>query len=286
MKTKKDYKNAPLPFMGQKRRFLKKVKEVIASHPVDSVYVDLFGGSGLLSHTVKAHSPAARVIYNDFDNYSHRLSKIAETNVLLDNIRKIANGLPKDKKIVGNERISILECVQAHEVAHGFVDYITISSSILFSMKYVTTFEALEKETFYNCIRESQYDATGYLEGVEIDCLDYKLLFEKYKSVDNVVFLVDPPYLSTEAGTYKSSYWKLRDYLDVLNVLDNTNYIYFTSNKSNIVELCSWIETRTATANPFYGATTTTMNVQMTHNSRYTDIMLYKYDFKSSPTTE
>jgi site-specific DNA-adenine methylase len=281
MITKKDYKNAPLPFMGQKRRFLKKVKEVIANYPEDSTYVDLFGGSGLLSHTIKTNFPKARVIYNDFDNYRHRLANIDKTNALLNDIREIITGLTKDKKIEGNARKSILARILQSQNENGYVDYITISSSILFSMKYVMSFEELQKETFYNCVRESQYDATGYLTGVEIECLDYKLLFEKYKAERNVVFLVDPPYLSTECGTYKSSYWKLRDYLDVLNVLDGTNYLYFTSNKSNIIELCDWIETRTLTANPFYGATTTTMDVQMNHSSRYTDIMLFKYDYKS-----
>lgn len=280
MKTqKREFKNAPLPFMGQKRRFLKKVKEVISDHPENSVYVDLFGGSGLLSHTIKSSFPKARVIYNDFDNYRFRLANIDKTNVLLDDLREIVAELPKAKKIAGDQRKMILARIKNEELKSGYVDYITVSSSILFSMTYITSFVELEKETLYNNIRGAQYDATGYLEGVEIESLDYKLLFEKYKSVENVVFLVDPPYLSTETGTYKSSYWKLRDYLDVLNVLDGTNYLYFTSNKSNIDELCEWIETRTLTGNPFHGSTTTTMDVQMNYNAKYTDMMLFKYDF-------
>ena len=49
----KKYTQAPLPFQGQKRRFLKPFKTALESFPADAVYVDLFGGSGLLSHTVK-----------------------------------------------------------------------------------------------------------------------------------------------------------------------------------------------------------------------------------------
>ncbi|SCY94942.1 Site-specific DNA-adenine methylase [Flavobacterium caeni] len=266
--------------MGQKRKFLKKVKEIIVDHPADCTYVDLFGGSGLLSHTIKKSVPTARVIYNDFDNYRERLANIKQTNALLHDIRQIVTGLPKDKKIGANERCLILDRVRREEIEKGYVDFITVSSSILFSMKYVTSMAELERETLYNVVRESDYDATGYLDGVEIECMDYKAMFEKYKGGQNVVWLVDPPYLSTETGTYKSSYWKLKDYLDVLNVLDGTNYLYFTSNKSQIVELCEWIETRTATANPFYGATTSTMAVQMNHSAKYTDMLLFKYDFK------
>ncbi len=282
MNTMKEFRNAPLPFMGQKRKFLKKVKELIADYPADCTYVDLFGGSGLLSHTIKRAVPTAKVIYNDFDNYRERLSQITHTNALLADIRAIAAQLPKDKKIAGNERILILERVRRELNDRGYVDFITLSSSILFSMKYVQSIDELEKETFYNCIRESDYDATGYLDGVEVESMDYKQLFEKYKSAANVVWLVDPPYLSTESGTYKCSYWKLKDYLDVLNVLDGTNYLYFTSNKSQIVELCEWIETRTATSNPFFGATTTTMNVQLNHSAKYTDMLLYKYEYKAN----
>lgn len=275
------FKNAPLPFMGQKRRFVKKVNEVIATHSECAVYVDLFGGSGLLSHTIKSNFPTVRVIYNDFDNYRKRLDHIPQTNALLSEIRKIVTGLPKDKKVPLNEKKSILAAIKTAELENGYVDYITISSSILFSMKYVQSHEELESQTLYNVVRGSDYDATGYLEGVEVESMDYKLLYEKYKALPNVVWLVDPPYLSTECGTYKSSYWKLKDYLDVLNVLDGANYLYFTSNKSQIVELCDWIETRTATANPFYGAVTTTMDVQLNHSSKYTDMLLYKYDFKA-----
>jgi hypothetical protein len=113
------------------------------------------------------------------------------------------------------------------------------------------------------------------LDGLEVVSQCYKELFSKYKDLPNVVFLVDPPYLSTEAGTYKS-FWKLRDYLDVLQVLDGTKYFYFTSNKSSIIELCEWIETKTPMSNPFTGSTTATMNATINYSSSYTDIMLYK----------
>lgn len=82
------------------------------------------------------------------------------------------------------------------------------------------------------------------------------------------------------SGAFKSynfeNYWKLRDYLDVLNVLDSSNYFYFTSNKSQIVELCEWVETRTSTGNPFAGATVTTTAGNVNYSSGYTDVMMHK----------
>lgn len=43
------YLSAPLPFVGQKRMFAKHFIEVIKQYPAGTVFVDLFGGSGLLS---------------------------------------------------------------------------------------------------------------------------------------------------------------------------------------------------------------------------------------------
>lgn len=271
---KKIFTTAPLPFMGQKRKFLKQFKPALAGFSPTATYVDLFGGSGLLSHTVKAFYPDANVVYNDFDNYRERLENIDKTNQLISDLRVILKDYPKDKRIEGIIRHRVIERIRSEENS-GYVDYITLSSSVLFSMKYALTFEKMEKETLYNCVRQSGYDATGYLEGLEVVSECYKELFVKYRNLPNVVFLVDPPYLSTDAGTYKS-YWKLRDYLDVLQVLDGTKYFYFTSNKSSIIELCDWIETKTPMSNPFTGSTTATMNATVNFNASYTDIMLYK----------
>lgn len=271
---KKVFSSAPLPFMGQKRQFLKKFKPALNDFPSDAIYIDMFGGSGLLSHTVKAFYPNATVVYNDFDGYSERLANIDKTNVLLSDIRQILANHPKDKIIKEEARKEILERIKLEE-AKGYVDYITISSSILFSMNYATCYNEIEKSTLYNCVRQSNYTAEGYLDAIEVVQMDYKELFKKYKDCKNIVFLVDPPYLSTDASTYKG-YWKLRDYLDVLNVLEGSNYFYFTSNKSQIVELCEWIESRSTLANPFNGSKMETMNTNVTHQSSYTDIMIYK----------
>lgn len=276
LKTRK-ITQSPLPFMGQKRRFLKKVIQVIENCPENSVFVDLFGGSGLLSYAIKNHFPNSTVIYNDYDNYSKRLENIPKTNLLIADIRTILIDSPKDKKIIEPARSKIIERVAKEELT-GYVDYITLSSNIMFSMKYVLSLEALKKETFYNCVRLNDYNADGYLDGLIVESADYREIFVKYKNNDNVVFLVDPPYLSTDVGTYKS-YWKLKDYLDVLNVLDGTNYLYFTSNKSQIVELCEWMKDKPALYNPFEGSTTSTVNNQVSFNSSYTDIMLHKVNY-------
>jgi len=272
---KKVYKGAPLPFMGQKRNFLKAFKEALKDYPKDAIYVDLFGGSGLLAHTTKNYYQDANVVYNDFDNYRQRIDVIPETNDLLAKIRPLLKDCPKGSRITGKVREDVLNVVKLAQLNNEFVDYITLSSSLLFSMKYVLTYDKLVKETLYNCVRKNDYDATGYLDGISVVNQDYKVLFKKYKDNKRVVFLIDPPYLQTNVSTY-NNYWNLGDYLDVLDVLDNQRYFYFTSNKSSILELCEWVENKSFATNPFNGATKQTMTARVTYNSTYTDIMLFK----------
>ena len=143
-------------------------------------------------------------------------------------------------------------------------------------MKYATNYDQLSKETMYNCVRKSGYEhADDYLIGVDIVCMDYKQLFNRWNHIEGVVFFIDPPYLSTDCSTY-SNYWRLANYLDVLQTLQGTNYFYFTSNKSSILELTEWMSKNLGADDPFAGSTREYMNVKLNHNAGYTDIMLYK----------
>ena len=247
---RKQYLSAPLPFQGQKRMFAKEYIKVLQQFPDGTTFVDLFGGSGLLSHIAKCQKPHSTVVYNDFDGYRHRLEALPVTNALLAELREIVD-VPRHKPILGEAKERVLSCVRKYLHDYGYIDYITLSSSIMFSMKYATEFEDLEKETLYNNIRTTDYEpCLDYLDGLTITSCDYREVFEQYKDVPGVVFLVDPPYLSTDSKTYKM-YWKLSDYLDVLTVLAGHRFIYFTSNKSSIVELCDWMGKNKTIGNPF-----------------------------------
>lgn len=270
----KEYLSAPLPFVGQKRMFAKEYIKVLGEIECAKVLVDLFGGSGLLSHITKRQRPDATVVYNDYDNYCRRLEYISRTNNMIDRLHDILVDVPRLKIIPKPIKERILDMMAKEEAETGFVDYITLSTSLLFSMKYATTLDEMRKHTMYNRIKHSGYDAEGYLDGLEIESCDYRQLFDKYKDRDDVIFLVDPPYLSTDVGTY-NMYWKLSDYLDVLNVLIGHRYVYFTSNKSSIIELCDWLGKNKEIGNPFAGATRKEFKASMNYNSHYTDMMFY-----------
>lgn len=273
---RKLYLSAPLPFVGQKRMFAKEFIKVLEQFNDKTVFVDLFGGSGLLSHIAKHQRPDATVVYNDYDGYRKRLENIPRTNLLLADFRRIAAAVPRHKPITGEARERIYRRIELEEKEWGYVDYITISSSLMFSMKYKMSLEGMRKEVLYNNIRKADYSlCDDYLKGLEITSKDYREVFNEYKDVPGVVFLVDPPYLSTDVTTY-SMYWRLSDYLDVLTVLNGHSFVYFTSNKSSIVELCEWMGKNRTLGDLFEGCVKSEFNAHMNYNSGYTDMMLYK----------
>lgn len=281
MMEKNVYKMAPLPFQGQKRNFVEQFKKALTEFKnvaqIDTV-VDLFGGSGLLSHTVKRMYPDLRVIYNDFDDFHVRLTNVNVTNKLIKSIREYLAGYPKEKKIEPSMKNLILSLIRDEEKKGHIIDYITLSSSLMFSGKYATCYKELEQQTFYNNIKKADYIVDGYLQGLEVVKCDYLTLFNAFKEDHKTLFVLDPPYLSTDTTTYSScKYWKLKDYLNVLNVLKTENYIYFTSNKSSLVELCEWFSENNSLGNPFEGAKVNTYRSTINKTAGYTDMMLYKY---------
>lgn len=185
------YLSAPLPFVGQKRMFAKHFIEVIKQYPAGTVFVDLFGGSGLLSHITKHFHPESRVIYNDFDDYRLRIANIPRTNALLDRIRPIASQFPRHKPVTGDARDKIFRLLEQELKENGYLDFITLSSSLMFSMKYKLSIPEMRKETFYNNVRKAGYaECPEYLAGLEITSCDYRDLFDQFKDTPGVVFLV------------------------------------------------------------------------------------------------
>lgn len=279
-KELKTYTSAPLPFQGQKRRYVKEFSHIITTLRPELV-IDLFGGSGLLAHTAKRAWPKARVVYNDYDNYCERMEHIVDTNKMIREFRELLRDVPNEHRITGTLRVAILQRLKEADKC-GYVDWITLSSSLHFSMKYAMCLASFHAESLFNNVRCNDYTVDGYLDGLEVVRFDYRELCDQYRDVPGALFIADPPYLSTDTSTYSSSsYWHLKDYLDVLTALAGLNYVYFTSNKSHIIELCEWLDTNEGKVrNIFKGASIKTVFSHATGKAGYTDIMLYKLNLK------
>lgn len=231
------YTKAPLPFQGQKRRWVNELEEIAKSLPSGSVVVDLFGGSGLCAHVVKSARPDLRVIWNDYDDYQSRLNQIGDINAVADELRDVLARLPRNAKIpVGtDEHNRVLEILRRAK-SEG-LDMETIVSWVTFSANNKT--EVSANTALYNNLATGTYNADGYLLGVERVSASYEDVLRDVPS--DAVLVVDPPYLSTDMGRYgqrgEGIYWGLVEHLRLLSKVGQHRYIYFHSSKREVAAL-------------------------------------------------
>ena len=273
----------PLSFIGNKSKFRKKFIEILERDFNDKyIYVDLFGGSGYLSYVVKNIFPNATVIYNDYDNYLDRVKHISDTNKILQDINEIFNedNLKRSEKANAETKIKVMDLLEDKISKGEFVDINTITSQILFSGNSTKDFEAFKNATLYNRINKKPLDekqAEEYLkvfDDVEITHCDYMELYNKYKDEDNVVLLIDPPYLDTKCDTYNMS-WEYIDFIKVLGILRHNLWFYFTSNKTKIYELLKYFD-ETFNTNILKNTETYKRINIVNYSGKYDDILIVK----------
>lgn len=240
--------------------------------------VDLFGGSGLLSRIAKDTLPDARVIYNDYDGFKDRIAAIPETNKILLEIAEIVAGLPRWELIPEPIKSKLLERLEYYD-GRGYVDWRTISNAILFSGKFFRTFLPLTKSSLYNNLNESKVvysTADDYLAGLEVINKDYREILNEYKWDPHSLIIADPPYLTTDCNSYKAGgYWGIADILPLLSALNGKNFILFTSEKSQLVELCEWLKT-TYGSSPLDGVYYSRRRAKLNFHAAFEDIMIVK----------
>ena len=281
MANKKTFKQAPLPFIGQKRMFLKHVEIVLNKH-IDGdgegwTIVDVFGGSGLLSHTAKQLKPKATVIYNDFDGYAKRLKHIDDINRLRQIIFNHLHGIiPKNGRLSKEIKAEIINKINNFK---GYKDLNCLASWLLFSGQQVGSIEALFAKDFWHCVRQSDYPtAEGYLDGIEVISESFHKLIPRYQNQEKVLLLLDPPHLCTRQESYKqATYFDLIDFLRLIN-LTKPPYIFFSSTKSEFIRYLDYMqESKTDNWESFEGYERIVVKASASKDGIYEDNMIYKF---------
>lgn len=269
----KKYNKAPLPFHGQKRNFIKLFNERIKNLCGDGdgwTIIDVFGGSGLLSHNAKCSCPNARVIYNDYDNYSERLRVINQTELIRKKLLSILELDPVSvitkNKIELNTKQKILDYLYSLDD----FDCETISAWILFSGNISHTLHELEGKTLYNRVPRAPLNGDGYLTGVDVVHQCFTELMSA-PLTGNVLYLLDPPYINTQQN-YKTNYFGFVSQLKLLNLI-KPPFMYFTSEKSEIHEL---VTHKCPYSNVFSDCEIFKQNSIVNNISSYTDILIIK----------
>ncbi len=239
----KTYKQAPLPFIGQKRNFITHFTDVLNTAIADDgdgwTIVDAFGGSGLLAHTAKRTKPQARVIYNDFDDYHLRLQHISDSNRLRQQLTKILSAAPRSKKLSPATKQAVIDCLSNFA---GFVDIKTVSTWILFSGNFANSVDELAKKTLYNRIRLSDFaEAADYLNGLEIVKQDFEQLLQPYLNDSKFLFVLDPPYVCTQQGMYANdTYFGMVEFLRLMRLV-RPPFIFFSSTRSELLDYLDFV---------------------------------------------
>ncbi|MDY0643551.1 hypothetical protein NMV90_08310 [Pasteurella multocida] len=277
----KQFKQAPLPFTGQKRMFLKHFESILNENIRDDgdgwVIVDVFGGSGLLSHVAKSLKPKAKVIYNDFDGYVERLNHINETNQLREILyHSVSEIIPKNKLISKQTKEEIINKIKAF---NGYKDVNCLSSWLLFSGQQVGSLDELFKQRFYNCVRKTDYELVdGYLDGLEIISESFHQLLPRFSNKEKVLLVLDPPYLCTRQESYKqANYFDLIDFLRLIH-LTKPPFIFFSSTKSEFIRFIeAMVEDKWDNWQVFNEVNRITVNASASYNGKYEDNLIYKF---------
>ncbi|OOF46957.1 hypothetical protein BKK52_10630 [Rodentibacter trehalosifermentans] len=281
MANQKIFKQAPLPFVGQKRQFLKHFEQVLNDNIPGNgdgwIIIDAFGGSGLLSHTAKQLKPKAHVIYNDFDGYAERLAHIDDINALRSQLyATVDNATPKNKRMTKECKAKCVKIIQEFD---GYKDLNSLASWLLFSGNQVSTLDELFSKDFWHCIRQSDYPkANGYLEGVEVIRESFHTLLPKHSDNPKALFVLDPPYLCTKQESYKQArYFDLVDFLRLIH-LTRPPYLFFSSTKSEFIRFIdAMVSDKWDNWQAFEEYQRITLQTNANYNGRYEDNMVYKF---------
>ncbi|HHF0156986.1 TPA: hypothetical protein ACPO8V_000013 [Haemophilus influenzae] len=281
MANQNTFKQAPLPFIGQKRMFLKHFETVLNENIKGEgegwIIIDTFGGSGLLSHTAKRLKPKARVIYNDFDGYAERLAHIDDINQLRAELYSVVgNATSKNKRMTKDCKA---ECIRIIQNFKGYKDLNCLASWLLFSGQQVATLDDLFQHNFWHCIRQSDYPkADGYLDGVEIVKESFHTLLPKFSDDPKALFVLDPPYLCTKQESYKQAkYFDLIDFLRLVNIT-RPPYVFFSSTKSEFIRFVNYmLEDKVDNWQAFENAKRITVNAKLNYQVAYEDNLVYKF---------
>lgn len=236
------FKKAPLPFVGNKHKYVKYITKYTIPYLKknniindDTIIVDVFGGSGILSHVFAYNLPNNQIVYNDYDNYTKYLKpeNIKKFNKVLHYIRYIFNSLKTDKITDDKMKTKIINIIKSE-----FPNFEGTYAEHLFNSNL--TFQSLhsifdKNIVFYShSLKQTDYPSDIYdkyiLPNIKITHLDYNEIFDEFKKYKNIFYIIDPPYYDTDIKSYSDNL-ESDESIKVLKFAATHNSLYFESTK-------------------------------------------------------
>lgn len=221
------FKKAPLPFVGNKHKYVSYINKYTIPYLKknniindDKIIVDVFGGSGILSHVFAYNFPNNQIVYNDYDNYTKYLKpeNIQKFNKVLSYIRNIFNSLHTDKITDDKLKTKIINIIKSEfpKFEGTYAEHLFNSCLTFYSQVPITEANAL-------------YDKY-ILANMKITHLDYNELFDEFKKYKNIFYIIDPPYYDTNIKSYSDNL-ESDESVKVLKFAATHNSLYFESTK-------------------------------------------------------
>ncbi|EAJ8021614.1 hypothetical protein BHR27_06250 [Campylobacter upsaliensis] len=199
----------------------------------ETIFYDVFGGSGILAHETKRLFQNNEVIWNDYDDFQSRLDMLEKTEALRLKLVQIMGKYTFDKNTPLKQEVKeqIIELLKNE----GEFDYIQLSTWLRFSGSYASSCEDFFKaKEFYDKLNYNKpLNKKDYLKGVIRVQKDYKELIKEAKERGNFFFILDPPYIQTDKAHY-SNFFGIAEFLELIASI-KMPFIFFSSAKSEIL---------------------------------------------------
>jgi hypothetical protein len=243
------YLSPPLPFNGNKRFWSSYLYETFKNIKLDKsvIIIDIFGGSGLLSHVFASIYPDNTVIYNDYDYYTKLLN-----DKMIDKINEFiqyGNKLCEKYNIKQEEKLPrILHDKIYNKIKTLFGDEFEnnnkLRNIIFANIGYRSRIHNIELD-FYNNFKSSTYKyVRNYLlPNIKVIHKDYRDIIIDYSKypVSKIFYIIDPPYLTPEKSYYEN-FWGLTDTCNIISICMKYKCILFEAIKSEILPLLEFIK--------------------------------------------
>jgi len=209
---------SPLRWVGGKFYL---TKQVISLFPSHQVYVEVFGGAG---HVLFTKNPSPLEVYNDIDENVINFFKVLRDNS--EELYKRLEFVPYSRKLFyewrkefKNGKFKNLESVE-----WACKWFTLVRQSYASNLESRTPSWGYNKRTnnknvkSFNTSKELLLKVAKRLLNVQIECLDFRKIFEIYDDEDTL-FYCDPPYI--DITRYYDNNFVLKDHIDLANILNN-----------------------------------------------------------------
>ena len=230
-------KISPIFYMGNKKRLIQ--KGLVELFPIDiNKFIDLFGGSGIISMNTKANS----YYINDIDEHLvdlYTLFKNVECNQIISHIERRIDefGLPKedtnrtkyqDKQKIEEYKKAYMSFRNKYNSEKNTLDFYTL---IFFAFSQQFRFN--NKGEFnmpcgnnYFSEKNKEYiiDGCNFFKQSNV-CIgkgDFRNLNIELLSIKDFIYL-DPPYLNTTATYNENGGWNIQDEKDLYKLCEDLN---------------------------------------------------------------